>query len=152
MEIGFTQWWPVWGLLPCQLPPLLTQGVPTRRGPLLTQVQCATRLQKTAGPSGLASKDCSVQARFHGFVQSNLQILQRGDLTVSISRSPATCYHSQSLSVGPAHTDMALNSWSTEGVRPERTDYVFQGVFAYKESLAVFPGSTYSLGNSDFLK
>lgn len=114
--------------------------------------QWATRLQKTAGPSGLASEDCSIRTHFHGFVHSNSQILQRGDLTVSISRSPAAYNHSQSLSVGPAHTDMALNSWSTEGVRPERTDYIFQGIFAYKDSPEVFTGSTYFLGNPDFLK
>ena len=57
-----------------------------------------------------------------------------------------------SLSVGPVHADMALNSQSTEGVRPGRTDYVFQGILAYKESPGVFPGSIYSWGNSDFLK
>lgn len=55
------------------------------------------RLQKTAGALGLVSEDCSVPARFHGFVRSHLQILWRGDFSISISRSPATSNHSQSL-------------------------------------------------------
>lgn len=47
---------------------------------------------------------------------------------------------------------MALNSQSAEGVRAGRTDYIFQGILAHKEFPGVFPGSTYSSGNSDFLK
>lgn len=89
-----------------------------RRGPGL-------RLQKAAGPSGLVGEDCSLQACFHGSVQSNLWCLWRGDFAVSISRSPATCNHSQPLAVGPAHADMALNSQSTEGARAGREDYIF---------------------------
>lgn len=115
------QWWPVWGLLLSQHPPLLTKGAPARRVPLLTQAH--------SEPPGcrrqLVCQGWSVRIAPYRLISMALFSLIYS-VWGEISPFPSADFLLLSLSVGPSHTEIALNSQSTEGVKPGRTDMFFQ--------------------------
>lgn len=130
LETGSMQWWPVWGLLLSQLPPPLTKGAPARRGSLFIQAHsepsgCRRQLDRRGWSVRIAPYRLVSMASFsliYKVCGEEFLPFPSADLLLLVI--------TLSLPVGPAHADMALNSQSTEGVWPGRTDYVFQGILA----------------------